>query len=140
MTGMEAVTAASVYLNENKASIFGGETKGKVFKYEKTTGYAGEYIAVNNLPFVHRKAHEEGIVNVNIHCPKKKSGEPDTKRLDELSRNVISLFDFADGKKLQDSYFRFMSDSRPTPDSDDTYYVNIQIECIYFDEKTVLID
>lgn len=140
MTGIEAVTAVSVFLNENKAEIFGEGAKGSIFKYEKTTGYTGEYIAVNNLPFVHRNSSEEGRINVNVHCPQLKTGQPDTKRLGELAERIISFFEIADGLRLKEAYYRFMSDSRPTPDSDNTYYVNIQLECIYFDIKTVLTD
>lgn len=99
------------------------------FKYERPDGKKGEYIAVNHLPFVHKDAVCEGIVNINIHVPKVASGLPNTKRLGELAQAVVALF--PDATFLRGAYYEFLSDSRPTPDGDDTYYVNIQINVIF---------
>lgn len=136
MTGLEAVTAVAVYLNTNKTTIF-GEKGGSIFKYEKENGYSGDYIAVNSLPFIHRDAVDTCTVNVNIHVPQLKSGQPNTSRLSHLVNEVVNLFPIDDdyGIFLNGAYFRFFADSRPTPDKDDTYYVNIELDCIICNRK-----
>lgn len=136
MTGLEAVTAVAKHILSASPSVFGA-TAGRVFKYEKEKGYDGDYIAVNNLPFIHRNAHETAIVNVNVHCKKLSTDEPNVRRLTEIANEVISLFNYTDGVNLNGAYFRFVTDSRPTPDNDNTYYVNLALECIFFDEKTI---
>lgn len=137
MTGLEAVTAVVKYLNVNKASIFGNNANGKIFKYEKDETFTGgEYIAVNSLPFPHRYVAASSTVNINVHVPKiQKTGEPDTKRLGDLVNAVRPLFEYDDGILLDGSYFRFDSDSRPVLDGDGTYYVNLAIECLYGNTK-----
>ncbi len=136
MTGLEAVTAAAVYINQNKAAVFGGKD-GSVFKYEKAEGYSGEYIAVNSLPFVHRDAIEVCTVNVNVHVPKLKNNQPNTSRLAAIVNEVVKLFPTDDdyGIFLSGAYFRFFADSRPVPDKDDTYYVNIELDCTICNRK-----
>ena len=99
------------------------------YKYERPEKLKGEYIAVNHLPFVHRREVEEGVVNVNIHVPKLKSGLPDTRRLAILSQRIVDLF--PEGKYLDTAFYEFLSDSRPTLDNDDTYYVNIQLNVVF---------
>lgn len=136
MTGLEAVTAVAVYIGANKVTVF-GERGGKVFKYEKKKDYAGDYIAVNNLPFIHRNITQTDTVNVNVHVKDLDTGEPNTKRLAEIVNEVVDMFNFTDGVKLGQAYYRYFSDSRPTPDRDGTSYVNIQIDCIHTDEKTL---
>lgn len=136
MTGLEAVTAVAVYLDQKKTDIF-GEGGGRIFKYEKKKGYEGDYIAVNNLPFPHRHVSQTSTVNVNIHVPDLTTEEPNTKRLTEIARQVISLFDYTDGINLSGAWFKFFSDSRPTPDRDGTSYVNIELDCTYEDFKKV---
>lgn len=138
MTGLQAVTAVAVYLNRNQFSIF-GEAGGKIYKYEKDETYTGgEYIAVNNLPFPHRYVAQSSTVNINIHVPKNvKTGEPNTKRLGQLVDAVRVLFEYDDGVKLDGAYFRYDSDSRPVLDNDNTYYVNIAIECLYGNQKVI---
>ena len=116
MTGLQAVTAVATYINAATPSVFGSnnEQKGKVFKYEKEKGYNGEYIAVNNLPFVHQNPAQSNTINVNVHVPKLPTEQPHSKRLTEIVTEVVKLFD---------------SEGRPTLDNDGTYYVNIQIDC-----------
>ena len=136
MTGLEAVTAAAVYINQHKADVFGGKN-GSVFKYEKEDGYSGEYIAVNSLPFVHRGAIEICTVNVNVHVPKLKTNQPNTSRLAAIVKEVVKLFPTDDdyGVFLNGAYFRFFADSRPVADKDDTYYVNIELDCTICNRK-----
>lgn len=132
MTGLQAVTAVAKYINAATPSVFGNNNEGKVFKYEKEKGFNGEYIAVNNLPFIHRDAVQTCTVNVNVHVPKlPKSEQPNTARLTQIVNAVVALFDSEYGTLLNGAYFKYFSDSRPTPDNDDTYYCNIELDCTF---------
>lgn len=125
-----AVTAVVNYINDQNIPSTNGEHQNIVaYKYEKPEMVKGEYIAVNHLPFVHRNAVGEGIVNINIHVPKLKSGLPDIKRLASLMGEIVELF--PEGTYLDKAYYEFLSESRPTRDNDDTFYVNIQLN-VYF--------
>ena len=131
MTGLQAVTAVAKYINTATPSVFGSKA-GNVFKYEKEKGYSGEYIAVNNLPFIHRDAVQVCTVNVNVHVPKQpKTEQPDTRRLQDIVQAVVALFDSEYGTLLDGAYFKYFSDSRPVLDNDDTYYCNIELDCTF---------
>lgn len=121
MTGERAVVAA---LKELKAIV-----TIPVYKYEKLEGYNGDYIAVNHLPFPHTEDVENGIVNVNVHVPKLRTNQPNTKRLAELVELIISSFPF--DTNIDGFYFYFLTDSRPSPDNDNTYYINLRFNVIY---------
>lgn len=126
--GDDAVSALYKYFVENIDKI--GIQKGRVFKYEipeKLT--AGDYIAINHLPFVYNREINEGVVNLNIHCPKTSQNLPDSKKLQTIAKNAIGLFE--DDTYLSGCYFEFYSISRPTKDNDDTYYVNIKFNVTY---------
>ena len=126
--GDKAVTALFKYLNDNIESI--GIKKGRIFKYEIPEKLsAGDYIAINHLPFVYSDAINEGVVNLNIHYNKTSSNLPDTKKLSDYSEKILSLFD--DGTYLGGCYFDFYSISRPTRDNDDTYYINLKFAVTY---------
>ena len=131
MLGDMAVTEVVKYLSENLDVRDESHTKSiPVYKYERPQKQTGEYIAVNHLPFVHRRVVEEGIVNVNVHVPVLKSNLPDIKRLGVLTAAILDLF--PEGTYLGDmAYYEFLSDSRPTPDEDKTYYVNLQISVTF---------
>lgn len=137
MTGLQAVTAVAKYINAATPSVFGSKA-GKVFKYEKEKGYSGEYIAVNNLPFIHRDAVQVCTVNVNVHVPKQpKTEQPNTKRLEQIVAAVVALFDTADGAFIDGAYYKYFSDSRPVLDDDDTYYCNVELDCTFNNLKRV---
>ena len=126
--GDKAVTALFKYLNNNIESI--GIKKGRIFKYEIPEKLAaGDYIAINHLPFVYSDAINEGVVNLIIHCRKTSSNLPDTKKLSDYSEKLLSLF--GDGTYLDGCYFDFYSISRPTRDDDDTYYINLKFTVTY---------
>ena len=101
----------------------------KVFKYEKEKNYSGTYIAVNHLPFVHREAVEEGTVNINIHVPELANGRPDTLTLSTMTATVAAMF--PQNTYIEGAYYEYYCDSRPTPDNDKTYYVNLQLKVTY---------
>ena len=122
--GDTAVTAVFKYLNENVERI--GIEEKRIFKYEMAIG---DYIAINHLPFVYSDAINEGVVNLNIHCPKTSSNLPNIKKLSDYSEKILSLF--GDGTYLGGCYFDFYSISRPTRDSDNTYYVNMKFNVTY---------
>ena len=130
--GDDAVSAMYKYLNSNIENL--GIQKGRIFKYEIPEKLsAGDYIAINHLPFVYGEAINEGVVNVNIHCPKTSTNLPDSKKLLGITKKVLGLFN---GENyLGGCYFEFYSDSRPTRDNDDTYYVNIKFKVTYNDLK-----
>ncbi len=129
MLGGKAVDAIVKHLNEE---IKNGALKGfsgRAYKYERPEGTTGEYIAVNHLPFVHRGAVGEGVVNINIHVPETKSHQPDTKRLDKYSSAIASMF--PENTYIEPAFYEFLADSRPTPEDDKTYYVNIQLNVFF---------
>lgn len=136
MLGSKAVV--EVLKRINAAKIIKTVGDGKVtpqyiraYKYEKGTKETGEYIAVNHLPFAHggRDNIAEGIVNVNVHVPILKSNEVPTKRLEDICEQVVALF--PRDTYLNGAYYNFYTDSRPTLDNDETYYVNLQIQVMY---------
>lgn len=131
MLGDMAVTEVVRYLSENLDVRDESHTEAiPAYKYERPQKQTGEYIAVNHLPFVHRRVVEEGIVNVNVHVPVLKSNLPDIKRLATITEAIVELF--PEGTYLgEKAYYEFLSDSRPTPDEDKTYYVNLQLQVTF---------
>ncbi len=129
MLGGKAVDAIVKVLNKAIESEELEGFGGRAYKYEKPEQVTGEYIAVNHLPFVHRGDVGEGTVNINVHVPETKTHEPDTKRLDKYTARIASMF--PDGTYIAPAYYEFMTDSRPTPDSDKTFYVNIQLNIMF---------
>ena len=127
MLGDRAVSSIYRYLNANLKNI--GMAKGHIFKYERPEKYSGEYISINHLPFVHRDVVASGVININVHVPKTASNEPNTKRLCETCEKIVILFD--DDVYINGAYFSFYCDSRPTPDNDDTYYINIKLNVVF---------
>lgn len=126
--GDEAVSALYVYLNKNIKAI--GIKEGRIFKYKIPDDLpVGDYIAINHLPFVNSEVINEGVVNMNIHCPKTSKNLPDTKRLVDIEKKVLALV--MDGIYLGGCYFAFFSDSRPTRDNDNTYYINLKFTVTY---------
>lgn len=135
MLGSKAVTEIVRLINNAKIKsstdgITESDTKViRAYKYEKGKKETGEYIAVNHLPFITKNEVQEGTVNINIHVPQQPSNEPNTKRLDKICDQVIALFPkdlFIDG-----AYYNYYCDSRPVPDNDKTYFVNLQIQVTF---------
>lgn len=124
--GNDAVGAMVALINAANLTGF----TGRAYFYERPGKLSGEYIVVNHLPFVHREAVEEGIVNVNIHVPRLSTNEPDAKRLHTLASEVAALVD-PRGSYLANTYIEFYADSRPVEDNDGTYYVNLQFKVYY---------
>lgn len=131
MLGDMAVTEVVRYLNESLVVIdLSNTTAPTAYKYEKPEKLSGEYIAVNHLPFVHKDAIGEGVVNINIHVPKLKNNDIPTKRLAVITKAVVDVF-YPEVLYLSNAYYEFLSDSRPTLDNDGTYYVNIQLNVTF---------
>lgn len=129
MFGDSAVTAMYKYLNNNVEIL--GIDKGCIFKYERPETFSGDkYIAINHLPFVTSGVVQEGVINVNIHVKKTASNEPNIKQLNTILGNMVEQL-FADETYLGGGYFEFYSDSRPTKDNDDTYYINAKFNVTY---------
>lgn len=125
MFGDDAVTAVWRTLSENGYD-------GKVFKYEKKETYKGaDYIVINHLPFIHRGEVEQGVVNINIHAMKTKTNEPDTAKLVAYAKDIVGLF--PKDTFINGAYYEYYADSRPTPDDDGTFYINVQLSVIYND-------
>lgn len=126
--GDDAVSALYRFLIENIDKI--GIQKGRVFKYEipeKLT--AGDYIAINHLPFVYNNEINEGVVNLNIHCQKTTENLPDNKKLQSIAKSILSLFE--EEAYIGGCYFKFYCISRPAKDNDNTYYINIKFNVTY---------
>lgn len=134
MNGLKAVTDLAVYLSKN--------TTVKVFKHEKKTGFTGEYIVVNSLPFAFGKVvNDDNVLNLNIHVPDQKSGEVDSKRLGEIYAEVAGFIptqndtEDTDGLLLDGSYYSISSDSNPIKDTDGTHFINLIIKVKFNDLK-----
>ena len=128
MLGDRAVSAMYKFLNRNSAAI--GVEQGRIFKYERPKKLvAVDYIVINHLPFTFRGIINEGVVNVNIHSPRTASDEPNTKKLQTILKSLFEVF--GNEQYLDGAYFEFYSDSRPTPDNDDTYYINLKFNVTY---------
>lgn len=124
MRGLKEVTSLAVFLHRSK------ELKGiKVFKYEKKSGFSGEYIIVNHIPSAGSEAVNNMILNVNVHVPDIETGEPDTSRFDDVCSKIEKALPpdtFIDGE-----YFSINGVPALLKDEDDTHFVNIKVNVIY---------
>lgn len=128
MLGDDAVSAMYRLLKKESKSI--GINELGVFKYEiPKKSSLNEYVVINHLPFVQQDTINEGIVNVNIHVRRTASDEPNTRRLKTIAKNILVFFE--KNTYLDGAYFEFYSDSRPTPDNDNTYYINLKFNVTY---------
>ena len=128
MLGDDAVCAMYRLLKKESKSI--GINELGVFKYEiPKKSSLNEYVVINHLPFVQQDTINEGVVNVNIHVKRTASYEPNTRRLETIAKNILVFF--KDNTYLDGAYFEFYSDSRPTPDNDNTYYINLKFNVTY---------
>lgn len=134
MNGLKAVTDLAVYLSKAIAI--------KVFKHEKKTGFTGEYLVVNCLPFAFGKmVNDVNVLNLNIHVPDSKSGEVASKRLGEIYEDIAELIptqndnEDIDGLYLNGSYYSIYSDSNPIKDTDGTHFINLKINVTFNDLK-----
>lgn len=128
MLGDDAVSAMYRLLKKESKRI--GINELGVFKYEiPKKSSLTEYVVINHLPFVQQYTINEGIVNVNIHVKRTASDEPNTRRLKTIAKNILVFF--KDNTYLDGAYFEFYSDSRPTPDNDNTYYINLKFNVTY---------
>lgn len=126
--GDDAVSAMYKFLKKEYKKI--GINEHGVFKYEiPKKSSLNEYVVINNLPFVQRDTINEGVINVNIHVKRTASDEPDTRRLKTIVKNILTFF--VSDYYLEGAYFEFYSDSRPTPDNDNTYYINLKFNVTY---------
>lgn len=128
MLGDDAVSAMYRLLKKESKSI--GINELGVFKYEiPKKSSLNEYVVINHLPFVQQDTINEGVVNVNIHVKRTASDEPNTRRLKTIAKNILVFFE--KDTYLDGAYFEFYSDSRPTPDNDNTYYINLKFNVTY---------
>ena len=128
MLGDDAVSAMYRLLKKESKRI--GINELGVFKYEiPKKSSLTEYVVINHLTFVQQYTINEGIVNVNIHVRRTASDEPNTRRLKTIAKNILVFF--KDNTYLDGAYFEFYSDSRPTPDNDNTYYINLKFNVTY---------
>ena len=126
--GDDAVSAMYKLLKKEYKKI--GINEHGVFKYEiPKKSSLNEYGVINHLPFVQRDTINEGVINVNIHVKRTASDEPDTRRLKTIVKNILTFF--VSDYYLEGAYFEFYSDSRPTPDNDNTYYINLKFNVTY---------
>ena len=128
MLGDDAVSAMYRLLRKESKSI--GINELGVFKYEiPKKSSLNEYVVINHLPFVQQDKINEGVVNVNVHVKRTASDEPNTRRLKTIAKNILVFFE--KDTYLGGAYFEFYSDSRPTPDNDNTYYINLKFNVTY---------
>ena len=126
--GDDAVSAMYKLLKKECKKI--GINEQGVFKYEiPKKSSLNEYVVINHLPFVQQNTINEGVVNVNIHVKRTVNDEPNTRRLITIAKNLLAFFE--DNTYLEGAYFEFYSDSRPTPDNDNTYYINLKFNVTF---------
>ena len=126
--GDDAVSAMYKLLKKECKKI--GINEHGVFKYEiPKKSSLNEYVVINHLPFVQQDTINEGVVNVNIHVKRTANDEPNTRRLITIAKNLLAFSE--DNTYLEGAYFEFYSDSRPTPDNDNTYYINLKFHVIF---------
>ena len=126
--GDDAVSAKNKLLKKECKKI--GINEQGVFKYEiPKKSSLNEYVVINHLPFVQQDTINEGVVNVNIHVKRTANDEPNTRRLITIAKNLLAFFE--DNTYLEGAYFEFYSDSRPTPDNDNTYYINLKFNVTF---------
>ena len=130
MNGMQAVTDLAVFLAKH--------TSYKVFKYEKSPSYSGEYLVVNSLPFAYGSSlNGNGTLNVNVHVPDLGSGLANTKRVGEIVKEVCLLIPneavTEEGKALEinGAYYAIESDSNLMADEDNTHFINLKINVLF---------
>ena len=129
MDGLQAVQDLALYLQKNQSV--------RVFKFEKTTNFSGEYIVVNHLPFVFGKVvNDANALNVNIHVPTQSSGSANIPRLTEIRSSICDLLPFdiecedVVGTLINGSYYSISSISQPIEDIDSTYFLNLRIKIV----------
>lgn len=129
MNGLKAVQDLALFLH-NQQEV-------KVFKFEKTVDYVGEYIVVNHLPFVYNKdVNDSNVLNVNVHVPTLVSGNADIPRLTEIYSDVCELIPFdmeqedTVGVFIGGSYYSIISTSQPMEDVDGTYFLNVKVKIV----------
>ena len=126
--GDDAVSAMYKLLKKECKKI--GINEQGVFKYEiPKKSSLNEYVVINHLPFVQQDTINEGVVNVNIHVKRTDNDEPNTRRLITIAKNLLAFFE--DNTYLEGAYFELYSDSRPTPDNDNTYYINLKFNVTF---------
>ena len=126
--GDDAVSAMYKLLKKECKKI--GINEQGVFKYEiPKKSSLNEYVVINHVPFVQQDTINEGVVNVNIHVKSTANDEPNTRRLITIAKNLLAFFE--DNTYLEGAYFEFYSDSRPTPDNDNTYYINLKFNVTF---------
>lgn len=127
--GDDALSALYRFLVSKNKEI--GLGKERFFKYEVSEKLSpGDYIAINHLPFVYDNVVNEGVINVNIHCPKTAQNLPDTVKLKGYVQRIMRILN--DNEiYIGGCYFNLYAVSRPTEDNDDTYYVNMKFNVTY---------
>lgn len=127
--GDDVLTALYKFLVAKNKEI--GLGKGRLYKYEVPEDFpTGDYIVINHLPFVYDNVVNEGVINVNIHCPKTAQNLPDTVKLKGYVHSIMRILN--DNEiYIGGCYFNLYAVSRPTKDNDDTYYVNMKFNVTY---------
>ena len=129
MNGLKAVDSLAVYLHKNQSV--------QVFKYEKTSGFNGEYIVVNYLPFTFGQlVNTNNVLNVNIHVPALSSGRANTVRLSEVYDAISQLIpddanmEGNNGLFINGAYFSISSVTQPMQDKDNTFFLNVKVKIV----------
>lgn len=130
---MQAVTDLSKYIAKNIDDI-------KVFKFEKPTNFEGDYICLNYLNISYgRIVNTSCIVNVNLHASDMTNGQPDTKKMQDMSERILSLIPFRNIDTEDDereliigrAWYNIESDSNCIKDTDGTHFINIRVQVTF---------
>lgn len=110
-----------------------------VYKYEdKPKETSGEYIAVNNLPFVYGYAvNDVNILNVNLHVPELEYEQRPATALNALVATILNIIPLQSDSEdftplvINNHYYSVRNISQPMKDNDRTYFVNMQVNVTF---------
>ncbi|MCD8137663.1 MAG: hypothetical protein LUH01_17620 [Parabacteroides gordonii] len=130
MRGQEAITTICKILAAGNLDV-------KIFKNNRSSNFTGiEHIVVNQLAFPQEPGLQEGYANINIHVKDEDTDEPNSSRIDDISKQIIPLFqelEDAEGNKYtkRSGVEYSLYDDSFSADDDGTHYQNFKIKVVY---------
>lgn len=100
-----------------------------IIRYEKGKKVTGDYICVNALQVVYQNAVGTLFCNINLHFKDDIKGEPRTGEIFQLVEVIAGEGGvFEEPVYKNGNWYTLYSTSGLSRDTDNTHYVNIQIE------------
>ena len=127
-----------LYGDSDAIALGSGSNITMASQHDDLADFSGEYIAVNNLPFVYgRVVNDVNVLNVNIHVPELEYERRPATRLNQLIDTVLTHIplqrDTEDFEPLaiNNHYYAVRNISQPMKDNDKTYFVNMQVSVTF---------